>query len=192
MHQRKFTQLELDLIQLAEKYDSPSDFSRRNRPKYLIADRKNLIKVMWPDKPKAKRPKEAKTEIVKGVYILYDGPTIIYIGKSTANVYSRISNHYASGMEYTQYEVYKIDNEALVHLMEIYLIGKHKPILNSDCTTLDELPFLIPQLEELLVNPIIGSDRPTVRIIRTLDETGEMDKRSYKDKLKDYFNEKNS
>ena len=185
--QRNLNQQEKALLEIASQYSSPTEFRKHNLPKYLLTQRKNLIRTAFPNQPKAVIEHSTKTEVIKGVYILYRDEEIIYVGKSTSNIHARIRNHHKNGMEYTSYRIHLLDNEALIHLLEVYLIVKHTPTLNSDCITQDSLPTQIPLLEELLLSPIEGKGKPIVKRVPNTSKYVAPPKKSASEKIKEYF-----
>jgi excinuclease UvrABC nuclease subunit len=80
-----------------------------------------------------------------GVYVFVDNAeTIVYVGKST-NVASRILDSYGERYKYADISkiLYYIDDSmANINVLELIMISKYNPVLNSDCRTDDELTIV--------------------------------------------------
>lgn len=82
-----------------------------------------------------------------GIYFLYDvNETIIYIGKSEANLKHRsISSIMQKKARMVKYLYPK--SKADTRVYELYYINQHKPMYNRDAKTEDELTISLPELE---------------------------------------------
>ena len=70
----------------------------------------------------------------KGIYFLINNEEIVYIGKSIVSMKSRINNHLKENIKVFNKSIqHVINNEQDIHILEIDLISKHKPIYNKDC-----------------------------------------------------------
>ena len=89
---------------------------------------------------------------MKGIYILYENDTIVYIGKSNHNMLNRIRTHNIDKY-FNKCEMYNIDNEADISILELYMINKHKPIYNKDGKSVDMTTICIDEYK-ILGTPI--------------------------------------
>lgn len=70
---------------------------------------------------------------VKGIYYLYEGSTIVYIGMSDSNCLKRISDHYNDGKSFDSFEIHPKRNVSKKQLLSIESarIRKYKPKYNK-------------------------------------------------------------
>lgn len=87
-----------------------------------------------------------------GIYILYENDKIVYIGKSSRNMLHRIRTHTIDKF-FTKSVMYEMNNEADMNILELYLIGKHKPIYNKHSNT-THIPTIIIDEFKILKNPV--------------------------------------
>ena len=77
---------------------------------------------------------ESDSYFVKGIYFLYQGKTIVYIGQSKTNVMLRICSHFADESKtFTRFSFQskKSLSDIKLNQLEKRLIIKHKPIYNT-------------------------------------------------------------
>lgn len=88
------------------------------------------------------------------IYRIYYGNEIVYVGRTTQKLQARLHGHFFKVPHMRQIDinrVSKIDFAELntksdLYLYEIYYINKHKPILNTDDKSKDELTIQLPEL----------------------------------------------
>jgi hypothetical protein len=76
----------------------------------------------------------------RGIYILWTGEKVAYIGKTVSNV-QRIMSSVCERMKkraLTHLSIIPLSNEADIHIMEVLLITRYNPILNGSCVTEDD------------------------------------------------------
>lgn len=67
----------------------------------------------------------------EGVYFLYDGEELVYIGQSD-NIYRRIGQHISEGVKrFDSFCFYEVGEERII--LESYLISKFQPKYNQTC-----------------------------------------------------------
>lgn len=98
----------------------------------LIQLKSNIQKILTKSNVFIKSP------VVCGVYILYDGDQIVYVGKSS-DVHKRITQH--TDKTYTCYRVIECDEE-VNGMLERMLIEFFLPRYNNDPTTMNFLSFI--------------------------------------------------
>lgn len=68
---------------------------------------------------------------VRGVYFLYNGDDLVYIGSSEVNVYKRIEEHKLN-KEFTHFKILEIQSQMNLHDIEYSLIRHYMPKLNKE------------------------------------------------------------
>ena len=94
---------------------------------------------------------------MRGIYFLYQDDEIVYIGKSTVNIRSRLLNHITQREKYKKFNkivCYEISSLADLHIAEIYLINKHTPLYNSDLKEGD-MTLTIPNIDSIIKKEVI-------------------------------------
>ncbi len=77
---------------------------------------------------------------MKGIYIFWEGSTVVYIGKSTnlgSRILSSLEERLKSNPNITKLSIIECSTEADTHILEIVLIIENKPELNRDCCCSD-------------------------------------------------------
>ena len=86
------------------------------------------------------------------IYRMFDeNDELLYIGKTTQLDY-RLYSHFYKNREYwkdmvVRMDAHRFDNEADMHIYEMYLITKHKPAFNRDASCVDVPSFDFPELD---------------------------------------------
>lgn len=90
-----------------------------------------------------------------GLYFLYKDEEIIYIGKSTSCIRSRLVSHRID-KDFDKLVIYSIPNKSDIHLLELYYIDLHKPKLNTgekevsvSSLTFDNINTAIKEIREI-------------------------------------------
>lgn len=78
-------------------------------------------------------PKHRPSDALTGVYFLFDGDDIVYVGKSK-DILNRIPTHKAT-KKYDSHS-FILCEEELLNVYERVLINKYKPIYNKDSITM--------------------------------------------------------
>lgn len=75
------------------------------------------------------------TPLVTGVYLLFQGDNIVYIGKAT-DIMNRIRTHLYEGVKiFDSFSYIEIQKDE-IHIWERVLINKFNPIYNNDSITI--------------------------------------------------------
>lgn len=72
------------------------------------------------------------------IYFLYKQKELVYIGK-TGNVFSRICGHIDVKKKFDNVKIMYVKSYSDMHIIEPYLICKHKPKLNKEFNDRQEL-----------------------------------------------------
>ena len=84
-----------------------------------------------------------KLRDVSGIYFLYDGLEIVYMGKATKSMYSRVNSHIKLEKLFDRVVGYEINNDSDIHVIELYLVNKYRPKYNIDSLGEDLLTLKI-------------------------------------------------
>lgn len=86
-----------------------------------------------------------------GVYLLYKDDVIVYVGKSTTSVASRLSRHTLNqSKDFDKAVVYLMHNLSNVNVIEPYLIEMYKPVLNTHCKSEDICTLQVANLNDVI------------------------------------------
>ncbi len=197
---RTLTSADLALITVAKTYSSREEFERKNKGKYLIARSKNLLKIAYPVKQENISRLQLPTlkKGIKGIYVLYIEDTVIYIGKSLLNCNDKIHKHIMDGLEPTKCEVYEIEHEPDIHVLEVYLINLHQPTNNKTYKNSGTLTIHISNLTKIMGEPIVTTTKDYKQVLRTRYTTIKENKQKQvvqkkskaSSNIKNYFNSK--
>lgn len=149
---QKYTDKEL--IKLASNYTDRSMFIKEEYNAYSLLGIRGLRKEACKHmKGKTSRFKDFR--LIKGIYFLYSGPEIVYIGKSGYCIADRLSSHIlgTSGdckKEFDKVIAYEINNDTDMHIAEIYLINRHTPKYNADALGKSILTLTINNLDSII------------------------------------------
>lgn len=141
----------------ALKYSNKKDFRVFSNGAYCKASELGVIdevcRHMKNSRLKDDRLDLGKLTGMSGIYMLYDKSKLVYIGRSSSCVVSRIRDHYKT-KDFDSIEIHRIKNQADILLIEHYLIAKYKPFYNSEYVTPDRLTIEIIGIDDLIGNPI--------------------------------------
>ena len=91
-----------------------------------------------------------------GLYFLYDQDELVYIGKSTVCLKSRVADHRRDGIKkFDKAIVYVINGKSNVTLLEHYFIALYKPRYNIEFVYGDELLVKIENVDKFMKNKFI-------------------------------------
>ena len=97
-----------------------------------------------------KKFKEIKGK--SGLYFLYDGDEVVYIGKSETSISRRLEKHKSlHDKEFDTVKAYIITNMADIQLAELYLIHRHSPKYNRDSNSGDIPTLHIDNLDNVIL-----------------------------------------
>lgn len=108
---------------------------------------------------KTARLKEGRLDLAKhigisGIYYLFSGRELIYIGKSESCVVGRIRDHYKD-KDFDSLEIYPMLNIADMLIAEAYLIATNRPKFN-DLFVTDFMPTIqVSNISDVIGEPII-------------------------------------
>ena len=97
-----------------------------------------------------------------GIYALYKNNKLMYIGKSLSSMEARISRHFNDeSKDIDLARCFTIENDANINLLEMYLIGIHKPPYNIDSVgnsvptiEIDFADSLVSEVKEYTYNSV--------------------------------------
>ena len=113
------------LLELGSNYTSPEDFKAKNLSKYLLAKKQRLLTILFP-------PVTKITTAIKGIYYLYKGNKVVYIGHSTLDILDAVKYWQESYMDFDSYRYYKIHSDSDIAVMALYLSNKYRPRYNTN------------------------------------------------------------
>ena len=101
--------------------------------------------------------------VKEGVYFLYDGEELVYIGQSD-NIYRRIGQHISDGVKrFDSFCFYEVGEERII--LESYLINKFKPKYNQTCgSTISPWCMYDP------VTDVFPDTMPDEKVMRVINE----------------------
>lgn len=147
------------LKEAVSKCTTTSEFRTTYTGAYSMLVRQGRVKEFLEPLDWSTRPEEAlyKEANIKGIYILYNGDEVIYIGKSHKSIQRRLTGtHFKKdNPEYKvadKIELFEINNTADIDIAEVYLITLNKPTLNKDCNRIDSPTIKIANLNEIILN----------------------------------------
>lgn len=143
-----------NLAALAKEFEYLKDFRTECRAAYAAVCRLGILKeVTGSLKKQPSTSPIYSVKGLKGLYILYDGIDIVYVGKSIKDVSIRIERH-LNDKQFTKAVVYVIDSDADIHVAELYLINKYKPRYNVDCLGESVLTLNIDNLNDIITEEV--------------------------------------
>jgi len=89
-----------------------------------------------------------------GIYFLYDNNELVYIGKATKSIKSRVSSHKSIGKVYNKVIAYIIESDTDIHVAELYLINLHKPKYNLGDTGEGDMSLKIDNIDSIVEETI--------------------------------------
>jgi len=134
------------LMEVANKYSSKEEFRVKNPLNYYKAKRKVLLSKMFP---------KVKPTKVKGIFKLYRRNAIIYIGHTLVDIPEAVKA-LRETINFERYSYYSIASSADILVMSIYLVNKHRPILNTNVGK-ERLTFSIPNHKNILGKQFKGA-----------------------------------
>ncbi len=94
-----------------------------------------------------------------GIYLLKQNNSVVYVGKSSNDVYNRIKTHYKDEeKKFDSVSIYQIKNKSDISIAEIILITNLKPKYNKDCIFDSEPTISIDVVKKIIFNEIHHSD----------------------------------
>ena len=153
---RKWTKEEL--AKEVAKYSSKSDFRKGNKNAYYAVKNQGLLVELLGhfDDEKLKLANQfiPIPSKLQGIYILYKGDEITYVGKSTRCMMNRIYKHTSpTSVEVkpiTKVVAYEINNSADLDVAEVYLINKYQPQYNTESNSGDKLTLVINNIDSII------------------------------------------
>jgi len=134
------------LLEIASQYSSPEDFKAKNLPKYLLAKKQRLLRVAFPP--------TTTSEAFKGIYKLYKGKTVVFIGYSLDNLLEAMQMA-SKTIPCNNYVYYKMSNHSDIITLYTYMVNKFKPRHNKDVQQ-HTISFSIVLSNKLLGEPFTG------------------------------------
>ena len=137
------------LLAIAANYSSKEEFKKKNLPKYLITKNKGLLNRAFPTKYES--PKT-----ISGIYYLYEGTQIVYIGYSFTDCMEGISTM-KDTMICHRYRIRPIYSASDIKVIHEYLTQFHKPKHNTNVVP-NMLSLMIPSstLRKVWGKAIVG------------------------------------
>lgn len=140
-----------ELYNLALTYSSREDFKAKNLPKYLVAKRKGLLQLAFP------LALSVPSDILKGIYYLYQDTKLMYIGNSLVDVEQAIDNHKSEGIiPFNNYKIFTPYSDSDILVLTLYLSNKSKPRYNTNIGK-NTLTVYLPDLWTVLGKPTKGT-----------------------------------
>ena len=140
------------LLEVGANYTSPADFKAKNLSKYLLAKKQRLLPILFP-------PTVKITTAIKGIYYLYKGNKVVYIGHATLDILDAIKYHQESYMDFDNYRYYQIRSDSDIAIMSLYLSNKYRPRYNTNLGR-EKLTITISNLFAVL-GPLIKAELPS-------------------------------
>lgn len=154
-HSLKYTDNEL--LSIAVKYTILSQFITEERNVYELLGQRGLREEACSHMEGRKALFKDATKC-KGIYFLYNGPEVVYIGKSSYSIGERLVSHYTGKdgppKDFDKVVIYEIENLADMHVAEIYLINQHCPVYNKGDISKSGLTLCISNLDSIIDNII--------------------------------------
>jgi len=137
----------------ANKYNTKSEFQKDSPNAYSAATRKKLISSdcehMYPQKTML----FSFLSKAVGIYELWQDSELVYIGKSTTSMSTRLHIHYKEKAKmFNLVKAYEISSEADIHIIELYLINLYKPKYNILDVSKDIVTVIIPNIDDVITN----------------------------------------
>ncbi len=86
----------------------------------------------------------------KGLYFLLQDNLIVYVGKSVVNITNRLNQH-TLNKTFNTVEIYTMENESDIAIMEIYFITKYKPKYNIESQNTDKPTIAITNFIDMYI-----------------------------------------
>ena len=150
-----------ELFAIARKYTNLTTFIQDEINIYTILGNRSLRKKACKHMEGTREQFKALSK-VKGIYFLYKGPEIVYIGKSTYCIADRLSSHLHgnrsdSKKDFDKVVAYEILNYTDMHVAEVYLINRHTPKYNKDAVGSESLTLMVTNLDTIINSEITVS-----------------------------------
>jgi hypothetical protein len=137
------------LLEIALQYSSPEEFKAKNLSKYLLARKLLVLRKAFPPK--------VVVEPLKGVFKLYKGEVLLYVGHSVIDCDVAIKELADLGtIPFTHYTIYTILSDSDTILVALYLANKARPLHNTNIGKYD-LTISMPEYCKVLSKPIRGT-----------------------------------
>jgi len=148
----------------ALKYDTRGSFKKNNPSAYAATLRRGLLEDITTHMAKPKGISMfADAYNVTGVYFLYREDVLVYVGKSTGHISTRLWEHMYDPIKvFDKVVIYEIVNKADIALAEVYYITKFAPIYNKDSKSDDALTLSVVGIDEIVDREIIINIREEV------------------------------
>lgn len=137
------------LTEEASKYDSWTSFRKNNAYAFTLYKRLKLPLDIYTPMP-IEDPFNIGSN-VKGVYMLKDNGSIVYIGKTLTCIRGRVNSHLHDKV-FDTVEILQFKNLADIHIIEFYLIGLNLPKYNKEATEASKTTVHISNLDEVLLS----------------------------------------
>ena len=144
----KLVNTKTKLLEIALTYSSEDEFKTKNLPKYLLAKKHRVISIAFPPKSKPDKP-------IKGIYKLYKGLKVVYIGHSTQNLKKSIEELSEGIINYDSYTYYELYSDSDIITLSLYLSNYYRPIHNQNLGK-QKLSYTIPDISKILGKGIKG------------------------------------
>ena len=139
------------LLKEAQKCNTRTEFATNSHGAYLAAHRLGLLDNICTHMELHNTTNfmfDVDT-MLKGVYLLYQENTLIYIGKSNTCIRGRLVTH-SKDKQFDKIDILLLENEADVDVLELYLINKYNPPLNKDSNSGSTLTLKLLDEESLM------------------------------------------
>ena len=139
-----------EALSIALEFNTIRDLRKKDYGTYDYIKRNNLREVAFSHMKILKQPSKFKIKAKhnKGLYFLYSNNKVVYIGKSTLNITRRLIAH-SEDKTFDRVEVFCMENDSDISIMEIYFISKYKPKYNVESNSNDYPTIVISNFEQM-------------------------------------------
>jgi len=112
------------LLELALTYQSKEEFKKCNLPKYLLAKKLLVLPIAFPTTKLLQAP-------IRGIFKLYKGNKVVYIGHSTIDMLVTIKE-LDETMDFDTYTTYSLASDSDITTLSLYLANYYRPRYNTN------------------------------------------------------------
>ena len=121
------------LISEANKYTTRNAFKLKSTGAYSIAWKRGILDTICEHMSPVHKNLFGALTFKTGIYFLYQGDKLVYIGKSNTDMTRRLGIHFNNTNKlFDSVVAYVINNDCDINVAELYLINKYKPKYNKN------------------------------------------------------------
>lgn len=137
------------------KYSTKADFRNANPHAYYAVKNRGLLDDLLAHMPNIIETNRIPLQqATTGIYLLLKAGKIVYVGKSSNCIRSRLYHHTSPvDKEFKDIDtisVYAMENTANIDVVEIYLINKYQPVYNTLCNSSHQMTVHIDNLDKVI------------------------------------------